>query len=335
MGDAPTICTLLGCLLAASAQQPYRERVDVPRVLMDVRVVDGSGKPVTGLAARDFSVRIDGQAAAVDNVEWVSASSNAEPTIASSPATPEPHGGRSIVLLYQKKPDLTEVEGLMRLRHDVAAFAKIVSPNDRVAVLSFDTSLHLWLDFTSDVQRVRQLMEHDLLVGKPPVAVGAGSTLTDSLSPAVQRASDTIEKSLRLVGEALNPLPGAKSIVVFGYGMGTWLPAFGVVQMAADYEATFFALQRARVSVFCVDLTKADYHPREEGLRLIAEDTGGAYMQSHIFTTAVFDRLADALSAHYVLFVVPPDARQGARTVDVTLMHRKGTVIAKRAYWAQ
>jgi hypothetical protein len=30
-------------------------------------------------------------------------------------------------------------------------------------------------------------------------------------------------------------------------------------------------------TVFCVDLTRADYHPREEGLRIIADETGGFY----------------------------------------------------------
>ena len=32
-----------------AAQQTYRDRVDVPRVLVDVRVVDNAGKPVAGL----------------------------------------------------------------------------------------------------------------------------------------------------------------------------------------------------------------------------------------------------------------------------------------------
>jgi hypothetical protein len=105
--------------------------------------------------------------------------------------------------------------------------------------------------------------------------------------------------------------------------------------MEHDYAETFYSLQKARVTVFCVDITKADYHPREEGLRMVAEDTGGFYVQSHIFTTAVFDRLAGALAGYYVLFVVPPDDQKGPRRVDVSLVRRKGTVVAKRAYLAE
>ena len=105
-----------------------------------------------------------------------------------------------------------------------------------------------------------------------------------------------------------------------------------MVDMSAFQEA-FTSLEHARVSVFCVDVTKADYHPREEGLRVIADETGGFYMQS--YSTPVFDRLAGALAGYYVLLVVPPDGVKGDRKIDVTLVHHRATVIAKRRYFAQ
>ncbi len=117
--------------------------------------------------------------------------------------------------------------------------------------------------------------------------------------------------------------------------MGTWLPGVGGVQMANDYGETVYSLLKARVSVFCIDVTKADYHPREEGLRIVADNTGGLYFNSHIFTTAVFDRVAGALAGYYALLVVPPDARKGERQVEITLLRQKGMVIGKHAYLAQ
>ena len=65
---------------------------------------------------------------------------------------------------------------------------------------------------------------------------------------------------------------------------------------------------------------------------MIADDTGGFYMQSHIFSAAVFDRLAGALAGYYALFVVAPDVQKGERQIDVRLVHRKGQVFAKRRY---
>jgi VWFA-related protein len=322
---------------ARTDQQPYRERVDVSRVLIDARVLDGSGKPITGLTAADFAVRIDGHAATIETVDWASAALETPgATVATTSPAAAPSDGRWIVFLYQKHPGLSDIGGLMRLRKDLAAFAGTLSAEDHVAVLSFDTSLHFWLDFTSDLRRVREVLEHDILTRGPPRVVATGvPSLTARLSPEAARATYTIEKSLRLLGDALSPLPGAKTIVVLGYGMGTWVPRLGMVQAEPDYADTYFSLQKARVSVFCVDMTKADYHPRQEGLRMIAEDTGGFYLQSHVFTTAAFDRIAGALAGYYVLFVVPPDARKGTRQIDVTLVRRKGTVVAKRAYVAE
>jgi VWFA-related protein len=316
-------------------QQTYQERVNVSRVVVDARVVDDAGKPIKGLSAADFEAKINGKSAAVDSIDWVP-SERDDRTLSTSPMlpviTPFPRG-RAMVFLYQKKTDLSEVGGLMRVQRDLAAFANIVAPDDRVAVVSFDTHLHLWVDFTNDVTRIRRVLQHDIVVGSPPqVEPGGLPSLRARLSPEVERSSDTIEKAFRVLGDALEPLPGMKSIIVLGYAMGTWAPRLGTVHMANDYPDAFAALQKARISVFCIDLTRADYHPREEGLRMIADDTGGFYMQSHIFSAAIFDRLAGALAGYYALLVVPPDVKKGERQIDVRLVHRRGTVFAKRRY---
>jgi VWFA-related protein len=318
-----------------AGQQPYQERVNVSRILVDTRVIDAAGRPIKGLAVRDFEVTINGKPAAVDSIEWVPSQGGdgvlpASPTL---PITPPSPRGRTIVFFYEKKPDLSEVVGLMRVQRDLAAFENIVAPDDRVAVVSFDTHLRLWVDFTNDVARIRRVLEHDIVVSSPArVELGAFPSLRASLTPEVERSSDTIEKGFRALGNALEALPGTKSIIVLGYAMGTWAPRVGAVYMASDYAEAFAALQKARVSVFCVDLTRADYHPRQEGLRMIADDTGGFYMQSHIFSAAIFDRLAGALAGYYALLVVPPEAQRGERHIDVRLVHRKGKVFAKRRY---
>jgi hypothetical protein len=287
-------------------------------------------------------VRIDGRPAAVDSVEWVS---DGSPAVRDTPSLEvrkieanrkANQDGRWMVFLYQKHTDLSDVEGVMRLRRDFAVFSKIVAAGDHVAILSFDTRLRLWLDFTNDVERIRRVIEHDILVGSPPpIPASAAPSVAAVLSREVMDATYTIEESLRLLGDLLNPLPGAKSIIVLGFGMGTWIPAFGVVQMDNDYTETVYSLLEARVSVFCVDVTKADYHPREEGLRIVADQTGGLYLNSHIFTAAVFDRIAGALAGYYVLLVAPPDGPKGERHVEITLPRQRGTVMGKHAYLAR
>lgn len=327
----------LACLMLVT-QQTFQQRVDVARVLLDVRVVDGSGTPIAGLTAADFAVRIDGQVAPVETVEWVTPDGD---TRINERSTISPHveprtAGRWIVFFYQKHPDLSDVEGLMRLRRDFAAFANLLTDRDRVAVVSFDSSLHLWLDFTNDIHRIRRTLEHDILVGAPsPPPFRASPSLTATLPPEVARSTYSVERSLRLLGDALNPLPGAKSIIVLGFGMGTWLPRLQMTTMSDEYSQAVASLLRARASVFSVDVTKADYHPREAGLRLIAEQTGGFYLSSSNFTTAVFERIAGALAGYYALLVVPPDAEKGERQIDVRLVRRRDTVFARQRYLAR
>ena len=205
--------------------------------------------------------------------------------------------------------------------------------NDRVAVVSFITSTCRLISPTTSLGSTGIGARHR----RQPIRVEAIGlpSLRARLSQDVERSSNTIEKTFRALGDALDPLPGTKTIIVLGYAMGTWVVRFNTVYMANEYADAFAALQKARVSVFCIDLTRADYHPRQEGLQTIADDTGGFYMQSHIFSAAVFDRLAAALAGYYALLVVPPDVQKGERQIDVRLVHRKGTVFTKRRYVSQ
>lgn len=49
-----------------------QERVEVPRVLIDARVVDPRGSPIEGLSNDDFRLFVDGVPARLESVEWVS-----------------------------------------------------------------------------------------------------------------------------------------------------------------------------------------------------------------------------------------------------------------------
>ena len=316
-------------------QQQYRERVDVARVLIDVRVEDGEGKPVPGLSAADFAVTIGRKPAPIDSVERVgSAGASGDPAaVAAADASPSAPAPRSIVLLYQKKPDLSEVGGLMRLHDDFAEFVDAATAvPSRIAVASFDTRLHLWLDFTSDREQLRRVILHDMVVGGPP-PIASAPTLAERLSPQDAWGAQRMETALTRLGDALAPLPGAKDIVMLGYGMNDYV----IADMPNDAKFTdaLASLAAARISVYCIDIVRADYHPRGEALRRLAEESGGLYFQSHIFTKAVFDRLSDALSGRYVLLVVPPDGLRDQQEIDVKLVRRKGTVVARRWYFAR
>ncbi len=325
--------------MSAAGQEPqvprHGERVDVSRVLVDVRVLDGRGRPVTGLGPGDFIVRIDGRRARVESAYWVGGGEPSPEAAASDtpPARPEEARGRLIVLLYQKDLEPSRIVGLMRMLIETRLFLESLGPDDRVAVLSFDSHLKIWLDFTRDIDRVREVLRHGILFRDPgPVEPVTGPSLMATLDVVRARRASSMEDVLALLGQALEPIPSAKSVVLVGHGFGR---LFGNhLLFDASYGEARRALQAARASVFALDVTNADAHTLEAGLQMTARDTGGFYERTHLFTKAAVNRLAGALSGHYVLFVeveAPLDRQR--HEIDVRLARGvEGTVFAKRGY---
>jgi hypothetical protein len=102
--------------------------------------------------------------------------------------------------------------------------------------------------------------------------------------------------------------------------------------MTPDYAPARHALQKARCSVFALDVTNADYHSLEVGLIQVAEDTGGFYAKTHIFPDAAMKRMARALSGYYVLSFERPEGKSGLRRLDVDVVKgKKGRVLAPSA----
>ena len=62
---------LLAAGESAAQPQPFLERVEVARVVIDVRVVDDDGQPIPGLTPEDFEVRIDEEPVRVETALWV------------------------------------------------------------------------------------------------------------------------------------------------------------------------------------------------------------------------------------------------------------------------
>jgi len=311
----------------------------VVRILLDARVLDDRGNPLPDLTAGDFKVTIDGKAAQVESATWVgtrdaglAAGGPEAPSLPAPPASQASIGpGRLIVFLFQKDLEPSRIVGLMRMLQKNRGFLHTLSPTDRVAILSFDSHLKIWTDFTNDRELLDRVLAHGLLFERPP-AVQAASTpsLVARLDPGRGRRTYTIERALELIGEALKPLSGSKSLIMIGHGFGRF--SGGSVTMEKAYDRARDALVASRTSVFSLDVTNADYHSLETGLQLVSEQTGGFYARTHIFPDFAMQRLSGAIAGYYVLFVEKPEGRRATHDIDVTLTSRKGQVLATRTY---
>src|SRR5262245_58111746 len=101
---------LLAPALPADEKVPrLLDRVEVSRVVIDARIVDGSGKPVLGLKPENFRVEVDGEPIRLDSVDWIGKGRTEE---SRAPVTPTvflpddaedaPPPGRLTVILFQR-----------------------------------------------------------------------------------------------------------------------------------------------------------------------------------------------------------------------------------------
>jgi VWFA-related protein len=308
----------LGCFLAATVlaqEPPVQEHVTVDLVELTVHAADPSGEPVRDLKASDFRVLVDGAAVEIESLEW---SGTLQTEGVPGPGAP----GRLMVLMFQWEIQAQKAEGHMRMSRQALEFVDTLEPQDRVAVMTFGSRLWLRQDFTSDHALLRSAILN-ALVAKDAPTNAAGPTL----SAAAGESATSIDKAFLAVGRALRPLPGAKAILFFGWGIGSWnaLSADGQLGKTAyspDFEEARKALQSAQAPVFALDISGGS-HQLQEGLSHLAFETGGYYFPTHDFPRWAMKTVARAVSGHYALvFKPPPGGPPGVHTIQLVSPRR-------------
>jgi VWFA-related protein len=326
-----------------AAQQRIEERVTVSRVLVDARVIDGRGQPITNLSTQDFSVDLDGRRARVDWSQWIGVVPPSPPSDAASPpAQPGgqvPQTGRLIVFLFQKDLMSSRVEGMVAMMREASRYVERLGPLDRAAVAVYEHRLQIWQDFTSERERLRRVLGGGILHA-PPSAERAGyPSLQEALDSKAARKAHSPELGLLALGNALNQIEGAKSLVLFGFGFGELKipfrnPFASYVVQNPDYYRARQALVSSRTTVFALDITQADRHSLESGLMVVAHETGGFYASTFEFPEVAMNRLDAALSGYYVLSV-EKDTKGAAGTeheIRVRVRRKGATVLARQYY---
>jgi len=332
-------CLALALPLVLAAGEKPAGRVTtsehVVRLVADAYVTDGHGDPIPDLQPSDFAVKADGRALEVESAEFVAAGASEGP----APSAQEPEGdsasvppayppGRLIVIFVEGDIGRLRTKGLMRVRQESFRLLDRLLPTDRVAVVRFVSHLTVLADFTND----RAVLDEALRLGlgssrDRDVRVSPYPSLAANLDFVEARRAAHVERALELVALALAPIPGAKAVVFEGWGFF----ANGAPVEGDLYERALAALMRARANVFMLDTSDADWHSLETTLQIASEVTGGTYAKTNLFAGLAVERIARALAGRYVLVCVAPDAN--LRTLDVSLAHRRGTVVA-RAYTA-
>ncbi|MFL5801900.1 MAG: VWA domain-containing protein [Roseiflexaceae bacterium] len=138
------LALLLLTALPAQAQAPLGARVAqvdtsaYPIVRLYVSVTDAAGKPLPGLAARDFTITEDGQPVTIDSFVGGGA------------------GAINTALVIDRSGSMDESDKIEGAREAAQAFVRQMRPGDRTAVIAFSNEPQLVQPFTSDTARLER-----------------------------------------------------------------------------------------------------------------------------------------------------------------------------------
>ena len=331
---------------AASEDPPpgstFSEEITVSELTIVARIVDSRGEPIRDLRPDDLIVRVGPTNAPVLAVKW---SSSDRPPAAIPPsqlaearvqaragrlimdAQPPAPAGRLVVLFLQVDFEPSRIAGQLKILPDVGKLLRSLHPDDRVAIVSFDSHLKLWQDFTRDRRQAFEVLERAVSFGKPAARASRGVSLLEHWDFGAAAGAATPERALKLTAEALAPIAGEKDLIYMGWGLGRF--GAGGVRMTAEYQPAVRALEAARVTVFVLDVSQADYHSLEVGLQNVAAHTGGTYERTLHFASQAVSRLARTIAGHYLVTIDRGAVPEARGRVTMRLKGRKGRVLFK------
>lgn len=361
-GLAALITASIAAGVALSARQAPTFRSGVELIEVDATVIDRDGSPIPDLQASDFSVTVDGETRTVVQAQFISlrapegsslpADSPAEDAGYTSNAGADP--GRLIVILVDEE-SMPWGEG-RRLMHAAAGFVDSLGPGDRVSVVAMPQP-GVYIDFTSDHDRVRRAVEGMSGLGAPPLGGGA---IEFEILQATRRRTAAVLHGIESILEGMRRVEGPKALVWLSGGLvigGEELGLKKIADLAAASRTTLYvfmldellvdgsrAASRALPDAFVVErspmrgrgpggegepadvglrLGPPSRRVQEQGLMAAASMTGGSLMRTYYNAGPLFDRLERELSGYYLLGVESIAGDRGGQFRDIDVSVRR------------
>ena len=117
-------------------------------------------------------------------------------------------------------------------------------------------------------------------------------------------------------------------MVLVGWGLGRYNAGHSIIEKHS-YGPALAMLAAARASVFSLDITTADFHTLELGLRRISDDTGGLYIKTNRFPGTAISKLTRMITSYYELAIIPPSDLAEDYAIKVKV-RRPGTEVYVR-----
>jgi VWFA-related protein len=275
---------LVALALAASAQQPdvvFKSSTNL--VVLDVSVRDRSGKEITGLKKEDFTVLEDGKAQSISVFEFQQLTSAPLPPLEppKAPAAPAAPVKVAVVakpqtitsatpgkIQYQDRRlmvmffDMSSMPPQDQLRAQKAALKFLneqMTAADMVSIMTFATKLDVKQDFTSDRDRLTEVIRSfqtgeaselalEGEVGDTESGEDTGAAFVADETEFNIFNTDRKLSALESAAKMLAALPEKKALIYFSSGVGKT-----GVENQSQLRTTINAAKRANVAFYPID----------------------------------------------------------------------------------
>jgi VWFA-related protein len=296
-----SLLAVVVCLFAATHAQDGPEiRIDTKLAVFEVSVTDTKGQPVRGLTSEDFRVFENGSERPIDFFQPIKTRDSERPL--------------SIVFALDVSGSMTEAE-LAKLRAALQEFVeRLADYESHFAVVSFAMDVDTVQSFTN---RKEQLQK----------AFGRVKRDQDGLST---HAYDAIDHAVRLIDRKgpkaiRNKFPRRAVIVISdGFPVGDVVAPKTVIERANAAETAVYSVLLPSYSRIQRDGRRI-FTPLEASG--ISERTGGlSVVASESNFKAIFDSLAEELTASYAIAIYPGTDQQGGLQ-NVRIESKKGFTV--------
>jgi VWFA-related protein len=339
--------------------EPFVGEIEVREVLLDVLVTDREGTVILGLGPNDFEITEDGRPMEVLSAQFYShrvpGDGPSAPSIAAgAPGAVQqeraaPAARYFIFLLDDQRQRALESRGLLqqqlRAGRDAREFlTRSLTPNDWVAVLTYDKKLQLITDFTRDPERIGQALEL-ATSGAEGKMNWPSRQSADADQPSLGRIlpsgdelrdrSGKIYDALELVARAAAPIVGRKNLLLLTTGFGE-VDGRGLYRPETRYyEPMVQWLNDANVAVYTLDLSPpGTEHALSSSMTQVSSDTGGRYFREILHYATPLGEIAQETSGYYLVSYRASHAAgtEGFQEVRVKLRNPEFRVTARKGY---
>ena len=334
---ATTIIVIAGSSPTAhpTPQVPARPaptiRVGVDLVRIDATVTDERGRHVPDLGIRDFEVLQDGRRQTISTLAYVPADDSSPftsggatpPGVVRSPSANEVR--RTIAIVVD---DLgLSFESTYRVREMLRKFVDHeVQPGDLVAILRTGAGMGALQQFTTDRRMLHAAVEHVRWNMMARVPAFRAVDALDAFRNEVFSAGTL--GAIQYIVRGVSELPGRKSVVVLSDGFRladadrrygrVWESLRSLVDSANRAGVVIYTIDTRGVvaagpaaedgSLESADARLVDLRATQDGLDVLAADTGGLFLRNANDLEGALRRTFDDQRGYYLIGYVPDSA---------------------------